>query len=146
MLIQENVVVEANQLDRITEAIYDSIKNFENTIYKGCFIKKILDIKHISEGKIQHSPDCDVTFTVCFECKSFDIEVGDIIDAELRNKTSMGYFCIVSECTVCNIFIPHTESILVPIGQTIKVRIIGKKITDQLLCIATTHVFTQCEE
>jgi DNA-directed RNA polymerase subunit E'/Rpb7 len=143
MIVSKKVVLEPQELDDIKRAIQSKLRfALENTLIGEGFVIRVNDIKRISQGVVQHSPACAVEYTVHVDVELFDVNVGDVVDVTINNVNGMGIFGIHKQATV---FVPlhevervdDTDNILHVVGDVVNVKIVGKRITDTILCIGT---------
>lgn len=143
MIVSKKVVLEPQELDDIKRAIQSKLRfALENTLIGEGFVIRVNDIKRISQGVVQHSPACAVEYTVDVDVELFDVNVGDVVDVTINNVNGMGIFGIHKQATV---FVPlhevesvdDTDNILHVVGDVVNVKIVGKRITDTILCIGT---------
>ena len=118
----------AEQRNEILEQCKNTLLN---TIHDGVYVSRISNIKIISQNKINN----DGSINICCQCKC------TIIDPEIH-KTYLIYINTINKIgyyhqndKVC-IFIPANNKLNISIKDTIKVKIIGKRIEDTILCIA----------
>lgn len=146
MIITKKIVLEPHQLQVVKNEIINKSKEmFENTLVFEGFVTRVNEIKKISHGRIQHSPLCGVEYNVDIDVDVFNIHVNDIVNVKITNINGMGMFGKFEHATV---FVPHheikniddTEKILHVVDDTVRVRIIGKRITDEILCVGTEKV------
>lgn len=143
MRVTKKVVLEPQELNNIRRAIQSKLRlALENTLIGPGFVTRVNDIKNVSRGVVQHSPVCSVEYTVDVDVELFDVNVGDIVDVTINNVNGMGIFGIHKHATV---FVPlhevynvdDTENILHAVGDTVNIKVVGKRITDTILCIGT---------
>lgn len=143
MLVSKKIVLEPHELHDIKRAIRSKLRfSLENTLVGSGFVTHVNDIKKISDGVVQHSPACSVEYTVDVDVELFDVNVGDVVDVTINNVNGMGIFGIHKHATV---FVPlhgvqnidETENILHVVGDVVNIKIVGKRITDTILCIGT---------
>lgn len=143
MILTKKIVLEAHQLKNIKkEIINKSNELFVNTLVFEGFITRVNDVKKISPGRVQHSPLCGVEYDVDIDVDVFNIHVNDVVNVKLSNINGMGMFGRFEHATV---FIPHheikniddTDKILHTVGDVVTIKILGKRITDEILCVGT---------
>ena len=143
MIITKKVVLEPQELHNIKHAIHAKMRlSLENTLIGAGYVTRVNDIKKVSQGVVQHSPACSVEYTVDVDVELFDINVGDVVDVTINNTNGMGVFGTHKHATV---FVPlhevlhvdDTENILHVVGDIVNIKIVGKRITDTILCIGT---------
>lgn len=143
MIVSKKVVLEPQELHDIRRAIQSKLRfALENTLIGEGFVIRVNDIKRISQGVVQHSPACSVEYTVDVDVELFDVNIGDVVDVTINNVNGMGIFGIHKQATV---FVPlhevhnvdDTDNILHAVGDVVNVKIVGKRITDTILCIGT---------
>jgi len=143
VLIDTLIVLVPSELNDVMHSIISKTKSsLIRSISKHGYITKVKRICNISEGVVQHSPSCAVEYTVTVDVDVFNISENDIVDMTLNNVTSMGIF---GECKHATIFVPQHELKNVDdvgtfgysVGDSLRIKIIGKRITDTILCIGT---------
>ena len=143
MIVTKKIVLEPCELHKIKHTIQAKMRSsLENTLIGHGFITRVNDIKKISHGIVQDSPACSVEYTVDIDVEVFDINVGDIVDVTINNVNGMGIFGVHKHATI---FVPvhevknvdDTENILYVVGDIVNIKIVGKRITDTILCIGT---------
>lgn len=143
MRVTKKVVLEPQELHNIRRTIQSKLRlSLENTLIGAGFVTRVNDIKNVSHGIVQHSPACSVEYIVDVDVELFDVNVGDIIDVTINNVNGMGIFGVHKHATV---FVPlhevhnldDTENILHGVGDIVNIKVVGKRITDTILCIGT---------
>lgn len=143
MRVTQKVVLEPQELHNIKHAIRSKLRlTLENTLIGHGFVTCVNDILHVSQGIVQHSPACSVEYTVDVDVELFDVNVGDVVDVTINNVNGMGIFGIHKHATI---FVPlhevhnvdDTENILHVVGDVVNIKVVGKRITDTILCIGT---------
>ena len=143
MIVTKKVVLEPQELHNIKRTIHSKMRlALENTLIGGGFVTRVNDIKKVSQGVVQNSPACSVEYSVDVDVELFDINVGDVVDVTINNVNGMGIFGSHKHATV---FVPlhevqnvdDTENILHVVGDTVNIKIVGKRVTDTILCIGT---------
>ena len=146
MIIKKKIVLEPQQLTHIKREIIDKSKSLlENTLVFEGFVTGVNDVKKISAGRVQHSPFCGVEYDVDIDVNVFNIHVNDVVSVKVTNINGMGMFGRFEHATV---FVPQheikhvddTDKILHGVGDVVTVKIIGKRITDEILCVGTEKV------
>lgn len=143
MILTKKIVIEPHQLNDIKKGILNKSKElFEKTLVYEGFITSVNGIRNISPGRIQHSPMCGVEYSVDLDVDIFNIHVNDVVDVKVTNINGMGMFGKFEHATV---FVPlheiknvdESEKILHPVDSVVTVKIIGKRVTDEILCVGT---------
>ena len=70
------------------------------------------------------------------------MDIGDVVDVTINNVNGMGIFGIHKHATI---FVPlhevhnvdDTDNILHVVGDIVNIKVVGKRITDTILCIGT---------
>lgn len=141
VIITKRIVLNPNELHDIKRIIKTKIsEKCENKLLHEGYVVKINKILNVSKGIIQSSPMSSVEYDVKLDVEIFDICVGDVIDCEIINVNNMGVFAKYIHATV---FVPshavvnksNTDVILYEVGDIIKTRIEGKKVSDTIICV-----------
>ena len=141
--VSKKIVLEPRELNNGKHTIQNKIRaSLENTLIGEGFVTNVHSIVSISNGIVQHSPACAVEYDVEVDVEIFDIHVGDVIPMTINNVNGMGIFGTYKHATL---FVPlhevshidDTDTILHTVGDMCQVKIIGKRITDSILCIGT---------
>ena len=102
-----------------------------NNVYEGYLIKKILKHSIYKDKKININGTISVKI-VCI-CKIIDPIIDSIIKIKINDVNKMGYS--YKEEKLC-IFMPiHLCQDIYNIGDTIEIKIIGKRIEENIVCI-----------
>ena len=123
-------------LSEIKDDFYNYINDkcfFEliNNIYEGYFIKDILQMQIAKDKKINLNGSISVK--VFCECLIIDPIIDSIVDVKINDVNKMGYS--YKHNKLC-IFIPiHLCSETYNVEQIIKIKIIGKRIEEDIVCI-----------
>tara|TARA_Y100000389_G_C17471252_1_gene531305 strand:+ start:10261 stop:10713 length:453 start_codon:yes stop_codon:yes gene_type:complete len=143
MRVTRKVVLEPQELNNIKRAIQSKLRlSLENTLMCNGFVTCVNDIINVSQGVVQHSPACSVEYTVDVDVELFDVNIGDVVDVTINNVNGMGIFGIHKHATI---FVPlhevhnvdDTDNILHVVGDIVNIKVVGKRITDTILCIGT---------
>lgn len=141
--VHKKIVLEPRELCDVKRNIHHKIRtSLENTLIGAGFVTNVHSVVSVSKGVVQHSPACAVEYDIVVDVELFDINVGDVIPVTINNVNGMGIFGTHKHATV---FIPlhevsnidDTDKILYVVDDICQVKIIGKRITDSILCIGT---------
>jgi len=102
-----------------------------NNVYEGVFIKSILQSQISKDKKINLNGS--ISIKVFCKCLIIDPIIDSIIDIEINNINKMGFS--YKHNKLC-IFIPiHLCNENYSLNQYIKIKIIGKRIEEDIVCI-----------
>ena len=102
-----------------------------NSIYEGYLIKQILKTHILKDKKINLNGS--ISIKVLCKCSIIDPIIDSIIDIRINDINKMGYSYKLDK--IC-IFIPiHLCHEIYTLNQSIKIKIIGKRIEEDIVCI-----------
>ncbi len=118
--------------DNLSKYISDKCTDYLiDKVYEGYLINDILTYHILKDKKINLNGS--VSLKVVCKCKITDPILDSIIDVEINDINKMGYS--YKQNCLC-IFIPiHMCNKIYTLNQTIKVKIIGKRIEEDIVCI-----------
>ena len=118
----------AFKVKQITKDLYN------HNLYKDCYINNILDIKIQSKAKVNY--DGCVIYHVDATCDVIQPLIDEIYNIQLTNVNKMGALWKYNKITF---FIPKQyfiNEITPNVDDLIKVQIIGKRLEENMICIA----------
>ena len=118
----------AEEKDKILEKCKTKLLQ---SIHDGVYVSKISTIEIVSHNKINN----DGSINICCRCNCniIDPQIHETYSICINTINKIGYY--YQNDKVC-IFIPADNKLNISIKDIIKIKIIGKRIEDTILCIA----------